>query len=125
MVVFSGDLGPSNTPLLPDPMPPQKADYLFIESTYGTSIHDDIATRAERLKAIIDRSLLDGGVILIPAFSIGRTQELLFDIEQLIFEHQLSANIPIILDSPMALKVTRSYRRFKNSGAKRQNNGLN
>ena len=94
-------------------MPPQQADYLFIESTYGTSTHDDIATRAERLKAIIDRSLLDGGVILIPAFSIGRTQELLFDIEHLIFEHQLSADIPIILDSPMAEKVTRSYRRFK------------
>ena len=113
VVVFSGNLGPSNTPLLPDPMPPQQADYLFIESTYGISTHDDIATRAERLKAIIDRSLLDGGVILLPAFSIGRTQELLFDIEQLIFEHQLSADIPIILDSPMALKVTRSYRRFK------------
>ena len=65
VVVFSGDLGPSNTPLLPDPQPPQQADYLFIESTYGTSTHDDIATRSERLKAIIDRSLLDGGVILI------------------------------------------------------------
>ncbi|MDH5934979.1 MBL fold metallo-hydrolase [Vibrio splendidus] len=113
VVVFSGDLGPSNTPLLPDPKPPQQADYLFIESTYGTSTHDDIATRSERLKAIIDRSLLDGGVILIPAFSIGRTQELLFDIENLIFEHQLSSDIPIILDSPMAQKVTRSYRRFK------------
>lgn len=102
--MFSGDLGPSNTPLLPDPQPPQQADYLFIESTYGTSTHDDIATRSERLKAIIDRSLLDGGVILIPAFSIGRTQELLFDIEHLIFEHQLSSDIPIILDSPMAQK---------------------
>ena len=113
VVVFSGDLGPSNTPLLPDPKPPQQADYLFIESTYGTSTHDDMASRSERLKAIIDRSLLDGGVILIPAFSIGRTQELLFDIENLIFEHQLSADIPIILDSPMAEKVTRSYRRFK------------
>ncbi|MFL9762645.1 MBL fold metallo-hydrolase [Vibrio cyclitrophicus] len=113
IVVFSGDLGPSNTPLLPDPKPPQQADYLFIESTYGTSQHDDIATRSDRLKAIIDRSLLDGGVILIPAFSIGRTQELLFDIEHLIFKHQLSSDIPIILDSPMAEKVTRSYRRFK------------
>jgi len=113
IVVFSGDLGPSNTPLLPDPKPPQQADYLFIESTYGTSQHDDIATRSDRLKAIIDRSLLDGGVILIPAFSVGRTQELLFDIEHLIFKHQLSSDIPIILDSPMAEKVTRSYRRFK------------
>ncbi|MCG9649638.1 MBL fold metallo-hydrolase [Vibrio brasiliensis] len=113
VVVFSGDLGPTNTPLLPDPESPQQADYLFIESTYGDSQHEDIATRSLRLKAIIDRSLEDGGTILIPAFSVGRTQELLFDIEQLVFEHQIDTKIPIILDSPMAQKVTRSYRRFK------------
>lgn len=113
VMVFSGDLGPSNTPLLPDPMPPERADYLYIESTYGDSEHEDITTRADRLKAIIDHSLTDGGAILIPAFSIGRTQELLFDIEQLLHTHQLDANIPIILDSPMAMRVTESYRRFK------------
>lgn len=113
IVVFSGDLGPTNTPLLPDPVSPQQADYLFIETTYGDTHHEDIATRSLRLKAIIDRSLEDGGTILIPAFSVGRTQELLFDIEQLVFEHQIDTKIPIILDSPMAQKVTRSYRRFK------------
>ncbi len=62
---------------------------------------------------------------LDPAFSIGRTQELLFDIEQLIFEHRLSADIPIILDSPIALKVTRSYRLWELWGQERQNNDLN
>jgi metallo-beta-lactamase family protein len=113
VVVFSGDLGPSNTPLLPDPLSPERADYLLIETTYGDKPHDDIATRSERLKAIIDRSLEDGGTILIPAFSVGRTQELLFDIEQLIHDHQIDISIPIILDSPMAQRVTRSYRRFK------------
>lgn len=113
IVVFSGDLGPSNTPLLPDPRPPQQADYLLIETTYGNKQHDDIATRGERLKAIIDRSLEDGGAILIPAFSVGRTQELLFDIEQLIHSQQIDLSIPIILDSPMAQRVTRSYRHFK------------
>ncbi|MDF5271737.1 MBL fold metallo-hydrolase, partial [Vibrio parahaemolyticus] len=86
VIVFSGDLGPSNTPLLPDPKPPKRADYLFIESTYGNKEHEDIATRTERLNAIIDHALQDGGVILIPAFSVGRTQELLFDIEQLIHQ---------------------------------------
>ncbi|BCG16373.1 hypothetical protein HLBS07_02250 [Vibrio alginolyticus] len=74
IIVFSGDLGPSNTPLLPDPMPPKRADYLFIESTYGNKEHEDAATRTERLNAIIDHALRDGGVILIPAFSVGRTQ---------------------------------------------------
>ena len=113
VVVFSGDLGPNNTPLLPDPISPQRADYLLIESTYGAKLHDDIQTRANRLQAIIQRSLADGGSILIPAFSVGRTQELLFDIEQLIHQQQIDANLPIILDSPMAQKVTRSYRRFK------------
>ncbi|MFA0414924.1 MBL fold metallo-hydrolase RNA specificity domain-containing protein [Vibrio renipiscarius] len=113
VVVFSGDLGPKNTPLLPDPIPPKRADYLFIESTYCRKHHDDIHTRSQRLLAIIERSLADGGAILIPAFSVGRTQELLFDIEQLIHQNKISTNLPIILDSPMAQQVTQSYRRFK------------
>ncbi|MGF1722568.1 MBL fold metallo-hydrolase [Vibrio kyushuensis] len=113
VVVFSGDLGPSNTPLLPDPVSPKRADHLLIETTYGNSQHEDINTRGKRLKAITDRSLLDGGTILIPAFSEGRTQELLFDIEQLINSQQIDIDIPIILDSPMAQRVTESYRRFK------------
>ena len=113
VIVFSGDLGPSHTPLLPDPLSPERADYLFIESTYGDRQHDDIATRGQRLKKIIERSLRDGGTILIPAFSVGRTQELLFDIEQLIYQHDIDVSMPIVLDSPMASKVTRSYQRFK------------
>ena len=111
--MFSGDLGPSNTPLLPDPVSPERADYLFIESTYGASNHSNIAERAETLNRIIDHSLEDGGAILIPAFSVGRTQELLFDIEQMIEQRSLSRQLPIILDSPMAHKITRSYRQFK------------
>ncbi|KGK15267.1 MBL fold metallo-hydrolase RNA specificity domain-containing protein [Vibrio navarrensis] len=113
VVVFSGDLGPSNTPLLPDPQPPERADYLLIESTYGNRNHDDVVGRVETLRKIIQRSLADGGTILIPAFSIGRTQELLFDLERLIYEHKIAADLPIILDSPMAQQVTQSYRRFK------------
>ncbi|MGF1908809.1 MBL fold metallo-hydrolase [Vibrio kasasachensis] len=113
IVVFSGDLGPANTPLLPDPISPERADYLLIETTYGNKLHEEIQTRGQRLRTIIDRSLADGGAILIPAFSVGRTQELLFDIEQLIYQQQINANLPIILDSPMAQKVTESYRRFK------------
>nr|BCN22465.1 putative ribonuclease [Vibrio mimicus] len=113
VVVFSGDLGASHTPLLPDPLPPERADYLFIETTYGDKQHEDVQSRGDRLRVMIERSLSDGGAILIPAFSVGRTQELLFDIEQLIFSHQIDANLPIILDSPMAQSVTRSYRRFK------------
>lgn len=113
VVVFSGDLGPRNTPLLPDPKPPKRADYLYIETTYGDKTHDSVEQRSERLNAIINRSLKDGGTILIPAFSVGRTQELLFDIERLIHQSDIEGDIPIILDSPLASKVTKSYRRFK------------
>ncbi|MCP4791213.1 MAG: MBL fold metallo-hydrolase, partial [Gammaproteobacteria bacterium] len=100
IVVFSGDLGPSNTPLLPDPIPPKRADLLVIESTYGNKLHDSVETRAKRLQEIIERSLQDGGAIIIPAFSVGRTQELLFDIEHLIHHNKIDSKIPIILDSP-------------------------
>ncbi|PML81022.1 MBL fold metallo-hydrolase RNA specificity domain-containing protein [Enterovibrio norvegicus] len=118
-VVFSGDLGPSNTPLLPDPISPERAGVLVIESTYGDKTHESIASRAERLKTLINRSLSDGGVIIIPAFSVGRTQELLFDIENLLAtsltddEKCTWSTIPVILDSPMATKVTEQYRAFK------------
>ncbi|MDG3086945.1 MBL fold metallo-hydrolase [Vibrio hannami] len=113
VVVFSGDLGPSNTPLLPDPAPPMRADYLVLESTYGNRNHESVAQRSGRLREIINRSLSDGGAIIIPAFSVGRTQELLFDIESLIYSSEIERNIPIILDSPMAERVTKSYRRYK------------
>lgn len=113
VVVFSGDLGPAQTPLLPDPKPPQRADYLFLESTYGNKRHESPATRSQRLRQIVDRSLSDGGTILIPAFSIGRTQELLYDFEQLLFDNEVGSRLPIILDSPMAAKVTKAYRQYR------------
>ncbi|SEG66156.1 MBL fold metallo-hydrolase RNA specificity domain-containing protein [Vibrio hangzhouensis] len=113
IAVFSGDLGPSQTPLLPDPVSPQRADYLFLESTYGDKQHESIDQRSERLLTIINRSLRDGGAIVVPAFSVGRTQELLFDIESLLHQHKLTSRLPIIIDSPMAAKVTKAYRRYR------------
>ena len=125
IVVFSGDLGPSNTPLLPDPISPKRADLLVIESTYGNKLHDSVETRAKRLQEIIERSLKDGGAIIIPAFSVGRTQELLFDIEHLIHHQKIDSKIPIILDSPLANKVTKQYRRFKKLWSKEAKTKLN
>lgn len=83
-VVFSGDLGAPWTPLLPAPRPPLRADTLVIESTYGDRRHDDRQSRRERLRKVIEQCYEDGGVVLIPAFSIGRTQELLYEIEGII-----------------------------------------
>lgn len=115
-VVFSGDLGAPYTPLLPAPKPPYKADTLVIESTYGDKNHQGRKERTQTLKNVIERAVTDNGVVLVPAFSIGRTQELLYELEQLI--HQSAKGSPwrsihVILDSPMAANFTEQYIKFK------------
>ncbi len=120
-VVFSGDLGPPYTPLLSAPKSPYRADCLVIESTYGDKLHENRRTRLQRLKSVILSALKDNGVILIPAFSIGRTQELLYEIESLI--HQLAGqkltrnlnwqDLEVIVDSPLAAQFNEAYRRLK------------
>ena len=104
-IVFSGDLGASHTPLLPAPEPPERADTLVLESTYGDRNHESRIDRKHRLKAAIDRALQNQGTVLIPAFSIGRTQELLYE-----FEEMLDGELPVILDSPLAARFTAAYR---------------
>ncbi len=83
-VVFSGDLGAPHAPFLMPPEPPERADILVLESTYGDRLHEDRANRRKRLEAVIEQALEDQGTILIPAFSIGRTQELLYELEEII-----------------------------------------
>lgn len=116
-IVFSGDLGAPSTPLLPDPKPPERADTLVLESTYGDSIHQDRRTRTERLRAAIEHALANGGTLLIPAFSIGRTQELLYELEELF--HALAdtsetwRQLQVVLDSPLAADFTRGYKSLR------------
>jgi len=114
-IVFSGDLGAPYTPLLPSPKPPYQADVLIIESTYGNRCHGTRKQRHNKLKHIIEKCMQDNGVILIPAFSIGRTQELLYEFEHIIHTSKNSQwdNIEIIVDSPMASKFTETYRSLK------------
>ena len=120
-VVFSGDLGAPYAPLLPAPKSPYRADTLVIESTYGDKNHQNRKTRTKNLQLIIERAVKDNGVVLIPAFSIGRTQELLYELEKIIHQHKQQANhqnsfwhnIDIIVDSPMAAKFTEQYQNFK------------
>jgi len=115
-VVFSGDLGASYSPLLSAPRAPYRADTLIIESTYGDKRHEHRNQRSQKLQAVIEHAVSDNGVVLIPAFSIGRTQELLYEIEQFIHaapEDSLWKNIEIIVDSPMAANFTSKYRDFK------------
>ena len=84
--VFSGDLGAPYAPLLPSPRAPYAADTLVIESTYGNRRHESRRERRLKLKALVERALADGGTVLIPAFSIGRTQELLYEFEGIIHD---------------------------------------
>ena len=120
-VVFSGDLGASHAPLLPEPQPPERADRLVIESTYGDKDHESREERRYRLKAVLEHALEDGGTVLVPAFSIGRTQDLLYEIESLIHEFgsdDVGPDLPwrdleIVVDSPLAATFTRIYRDLK------------
>ena len=115
-VVFSGDLGAPHTPLLPSPKAPYKADTLVIESTYGDKNHQGRKERTQTLKKVIEKAVADNGIVLVPAFSIGRTQELLYELEQIIHNAAKNSpwqNIEVIVDSPMAANFTTEYRKFK------------
>jgi len=120
-VVFSGDLGAPYAPLLPAPRPPWRADLLVLESTYGNREHQGRRERRKLLQTVIEQALADRGAILVPAFAIGRTQELLYDMEELIHRNRerfAARNLPwaeleVIVDSPLASRFTALYRRLK------------
>jgi len=114
-IIFSGDLGAPYSPLLSAPESPWRADRLVIESTYGDKRHEKRRTRRKELSKVINRCLKDAGTVLIPAFSIGRTQELLYELEDIIYR-QAGADrkdIDVIVDSPLAAKFTQHYRELK------------
>jgi len=113
-VVFSGDLGAPGAPLLPAPEPPARADRLVLESTYGDRRHEGRETRTARLRNAIERAHANGGTVIIPAFSIGRTQELLYELEGLIHAGEGEwPELDIIVDSPLAARFTEVYRELR------------
>ncbi len=103
-IAFSGDLGRYGDPVLPDPAAVPEADYVMIESTYGNRIHDP-ADPTEALGAIIERTVARGGTAVVPAFAVGRAQSLLYHLWKLKTARRLG-QIPIYLDSPMAINAT-------------------
>ena len=119
--VFSGDLGAPYAPLLPAPQSPFRADVLVLESTYGDRCHEGRRERRQLLKTVIEKAFKNSGVVLIPAFSIGRTQELLYEIEELIHrygrlsldDHLKWVDLEVVVDSPLAAAFTDTYRELR------------
>ncbi len=106
-IIFSGDLGCKNTPILPDPEPPESCDLLVLESTYGDRLHEGRAQRIEALERCVQNALADGGLIYIPAFSLGRTQELIYELDR------IGVRVPVFIDSPLGLEITKMYSRME------------
>ncbi|MBT3282647.1 MBL fold metallo-hydrolase [bacterium] len=107
-VVFTGDLGNSPAPLLRDTEVVKDADFMVIESVYGDRNHEAVEERTQRLRDAIESTINKGGALLIPAFSIERTQVLLYEINNLV-EGGKIPKVPVFLDSPLAIKVTKVY----------------
>lgn len=108
--LFSGDLGHYDQPILNDPAPPPACDYLMCESTYGDRLHGEV-TSDVKFAEIINEAYKRNGPILIPAFAVGRTQELLYMIRELEDEGKIPS-MPVVVDSPMASQTTQIYNRF-------------
>ncbi len=115
VVVFSGDIGAGNNPLLHPPVSPPRADLLVLESTYGDRLHPSNVDRQAALESILRHTLLDSGVTIIPAFSLGRTQALLYEMNG-IFERvqksegrSLMHRVDVLVDSPLASRFTSLY----------------
>jgi Cft2 family RNA processing exonuclease len=107
---YSGDVGRSGLPIIRDPQPLGPCDYLILESTYGDRIHAQLGQVAETLAAIINRTAGRGGKIIVPAFAVGRTQQLVLILHQLMNAHRIPS-IPVFVDSPLAINVTEVFRK--------------
>ncbi|MDP3793547.1 MAG: MBL fold metallo-hydrolase, partial [Candidatus Uhrbacteria bacterium] len=110
-VTFSGDIGNDHVPILRETTQMAETDILVIESTYGNRIHEDESTRAGKLKEAIVGTVKQGGVLLIPAFAIERTQQLLYEMHDL-KAHGILPPVDVYLDSPMAIKATQVIKEF-------------
>lgn len=108
-LLFSGDLGRPHVPILRDPAPAPPADVLIIESTYADRLHPSREEAEERLLACIGETVAHNGKVIVPAFSVGRTQELVYSLHRLMLEGRLP-EIPIYVDSPLAVNVTEIFR---------------
>ncbi|MDA8596830.1 MBL fold metallo-hydrolase [Candidatus Pacebacteria bacterium] len=112
-IVFTGDIGNVPQPLLNPPVVPTDYDYLVMESVYGDRLHEEVEERTELLQHYIEDTQQKDGTLIIPAFSLERTQGMLLEINNLV-ESGAIKPLPVFLDSPLAIRVTEMYRRYTN-----------
>jgi len=110
-VVFTGDIGNYNQPIIKDPSVIENADYLIMESTYGNRLHQSNLRRADMLRDVINYTMAKGGNLIIPSFAVERTQDLLYDLTTLYHKGELRTDIPIYIDSPLAIAATEIFRK--------------
>jgi len=108
-LAFTGDLGRRNLPILRDPELPGDIDYLITESTYGNRLHGDITAIEEELRLVVQDTVRRGGKLLIPAFAVGRTQEIVYALHRLVQSGRIP-ELPVYVDSPLALDATEIFR---------------
>jgi metallo-beta-lactamase family protein len=109
-LVFTGDLGRPDLPILRDPTTIEKADILLIESTYGTRQHESVPAAERELKRVVLDTYYRGGKVIIPAFAVGRTQEVVYDLHRLKERQAIPADLPVFVDSPLAIDATSIFR---------------
>jgi metallo-beta-lactamase family protein len=107
-LIFSGDIGRWGQPIIRDPQPPGGADIVIMESTYGDRDHPSVVDMRERLAAVVSETAARGGRVIIPAFAVGRTQEMVYDLHALVKQGRIPA-IPIYIDSPLATEATKVF----------------
>lgn len=110
-IVFTGDVGNVPQPLLNPPTVPSEYQYLVMESVYGDRVHEGVEERSALLAHHIERTIKNNGTLIIPAFSLERTQAILFEINNLV-ESKVVSSLPVFLDSPLAIEVTELYRQY-------------
>lgn len=111
-LLFSGDLGNAGRPLLRDPVTPQHADVVVMETTYGDRLHKAVRPSVEELYAAVNDTFKRGGNVIIPTFALERAQELLFYLREGMAEGRLPGSMRVFLDSPMAISATEIFRRY-------------
>ncbi|NJN79184.1 MAG: MBL fold metallo-hydrolase [Anaerolineales bacterium] len=109
-LIFSGDIGRYHIPLLKDPVLPERADYLIMESTYGDKKHDNPELAFLEFRDVVKKTVERGGKVIVPAFAVGRTQELVYDLNRMMTNGDVK-RVPVYVDSPLAVNATDVFRK--------------